>query len=295
MSPKETMKLTALAVAMSLLSGFAVAQERGIGLPPASPPASATRTVGTCKITVEYASPAARGRAIFGGLVPFDQVWRTGANAATTIEISGAAKIGGKEVPAGKYGLFTIPGKDQWTIILNNKPKQWGSYEYKESQDLARVEVKPTANEHVECLDIRLSPKSRTTVHLEILWEKTKVAVPIEVDVDGAAEKTIAAALEKSPEDPDVLFQAADYMLSTGKNLEKALTMIQKANTAKPDALKQWRMASIEMKLGKYEAALANAETAIKSAKATPGWDVVVPEIETTIAEIKKAMTPKRP
>jgi hypothetical protein len=108
-----------------------------------SPPATAENTVDGVTVKIDYHSPQVKGRTIWGGLEPYDKVWRTGANNATTIEVSGDMKIGKKKLPKGKYSLFTIPKKgDSWTVIINKEAEQWGAYNYKESEDLLRFEVK---------------------------------------------------------------------------------------------------------------------------------------------------------
>lgn len=112
-----------------------------------SPPREVTGKVGDVDVTVKYGSPSVRGRDIWGALVPYDQVWRTGANEATTIEVSGDVMVEGQLLPAGKYSLFTIPGAEKWTVIFNKEAEQWGAYDYKETEDALRVEVMPQARE----------------------------------------------------------------------------------------------------------------------------------------------------
>lgn len=108
-----------------------------------SPPASAEATVDGVTIKINYHSPQVKGRTIWGGLEAYDKVWRTGANNATTIEVSGDVKIGNNKMPKGKYALFSIPKKgDSWTVIINKEAEQWGAYNYKESEDLFRFDVK---------------------------------------------------------------------------------------------------------------------------------------------------------
>lgn len=254
-----------------------------IGLPAGSPSASAKRAIGTCTVSVEYSSPGVKGRSMFGGMIPYGQVWRTGANQPTLIEFSGDAKFGDKDVPAGKYVLATIPGKDSWIVILNKNVKQWGVYGYQESEDLARVTVKPSSIDMSECLDIRITPKSRSSAELEILFEKTKVSVPITVDVDGEADKKIEAALAKSPNDGGVLFQVADYYLQSGRKLEKAHEYFVKVCEDKKNpflAIAIWRRGQVEWKLGKKDLAMKSFDEAHEAAKATKGFEGVVKEIE---------------
>ena len=119
-----------------------------------SPQKKMTGTIGEHTVTIVYGSPSVKGRQVFGGLEPYGKVWRTGANEATSIEFSTDVQVEGKALPAGKYGLFTIPGEDKWTIIFNETWDQWGAYDYDESKDALRVEVTPTmAAESAEQMD----------------------------------------------------------------------------------------------------------------------------------------------
>lgn len=122
-----------------------------------SPPMTAEGEFGTAKVTIDYGAPAARGRAIFGDLVPYNEVWRTGANEATTIELSEDLMIEGETLSAGKYALFTIPGEESWTIIFNKEADQWGAYDYDEAEDALRVEVTPQAlEENVDVMQFEI-------------------------------------------------------------------------------------------------------------------------------------------
>jgi hypothetical protein len=142
---------------------------------PLSPKETVTETVGGAKTTIVYCKPSARGRKIMGGIVPFGEVWRTGANEATTIEFDKAVKIEGKELAAGKYALFTIPGESEWTIIFNKESQQWGAYNYKESEDVLRVKVKPTKSDtFVETFTI--TPEKN---QISMKWENTAVAFQV--------------------------------------------------------------------------------------------------------------------
>lgn len=141
---------------------------------PKSPPATASGKIDGITVTVNYAQPAVRGRKIMGELVPFGKVWRTGANATTSIEFSGDVKIGDKTVAKGKYGLYTIPGETEWTIMIN-KDIKWGSDEYTEKQDVVRVKSKPTKTASlVENFTISIEK------NLVVLrWENTEVSFKV--------------------------------------------------------------------------------------------------------------------
>ncbi|TAE32484.1 MAG: DUF2911 domain-containing protein [Candidatus Kapaibacterium sp.] len=156
------------------LNELAFAQQK-----PASPPATATTTFDGITATVNYGQPSKKGREIFGKLVPFGEVWRTGANGATTLTLSGDAMLGGKAVKAGTYGLFTIPTKDKWTIILNTDSKQWGAYEYKKDKDVLRVDVPSAATkELVESFTISFE-KAEKGATMTLAWDMTKVSVAL--------------------------------------------------------------------------------------------------------------------
>lgn len=161
---KRILQLTTWMIAIT--STAALAQE--------SPAATAEGTINGVKVKIEYSSPSARGRKIMGGLVPFGQVWRTGANATTSIELSSAAKIEGKELAAGKYALFTIPGENEWVIIIN-KTIKWGAFSYSEGDDVLRVNVKPSkTSAFVEAFNIAVEKNE-----VVMKWENTQVAFKV--------------------------------------------------------------------------------------------------------------------
>ncbi len=141
-----------------------------------SPPAQVSQEIGEAKVTVDYSRPAKRGRDIFGGLEEYGKVWRTGANESTWIEVSKDVTIEGEKLAAGKYGLFTIPGEDEWTIIFNKKWDGWGAYEYKQSDDVLRVKVKPSeTDEVVEMLTFEIENDGTVT----FAWDQTKVGFAV--------------------------------------------------------------------------------------------------------------------
>lgn len=141
---------------------------------PASPPAKAEGKIDGISVTIDYSQPSAKGRKIMGGLVPYGEVWRTGANTTTSIELSADAKIEGKAVAKGKYALFTIPGENEWTIIIN-KTIKWGAFTYAESDDVLRVNVKPTKTDSfVETFTISIEGSK-----VVMKWENTQVAFNI--------------------------------------------------------------------------------------------------------------------
>lgn len=135
--------------------------------------------VGGDSIKISYHSPGVRGRIIWGGLVPFDDVWVTGAHDATTIETRAAFIIGGKVVPPGKYAIFTIPGREEWTVILNSRWKQHLASEYDEKEDIVRIKVKPRSNSQTERLQYFIEPGKKGTASIAMAWEKIRIDFPI--------------------------------------------------------------------------------------------------------------------
>jgi hypothetical protein len=141
-----------------------------------SPPKKAEATLASGTVTIDYSSPAVKERVIWGELVPYGKIWRTGANEATTIMLEKDMKVGGKLIPAGKYALFTIPGKDEWTIIINSEWDQWGAYNYDESKDVHRFNVKSKMNkDSQERMMFQVSEDGTVTM----MWENMVVSFEI--------------------------------------------------------------------------------------------------------------------
>ena len=142
---------------------------------PASPKAEVAGTIGATNVKIVYSQPSARGRKIMGGLVPFGEVWRTGANEATTVEFDKPVKVEDKDLAAGKYELFTIPGENEWVVIFQKHSKQWGAYSYKQANDVLRVTVKPSKTAaFVEVLTLSVEKDG-----LGLKWENTAIAVKV--------------------------------------------------------------------------------------------------------------------
>ena len=144
-----------------------------------------SQKVGFTDVSITYSRPSKKGRTIYGELVPFDKLWRTGANSATKLTFSDDVKIGGKDLPAGSYALFTIPGEKEWTIIINKNFNQGGTGNYKESEDVLRVNIKSVKIQGtVETLQINIEDVKPASALIEILWESTIVQIPLEVTID---------------------------------------------------------------------------------------------------------------
>lgn len=160
---------------------LAQAQERGNDSPRVSPNATVSQTIGTNVVTVTYGRPSVNDREVFGDLEPYGEVWRAGANEATTITFSDDVSIEGQHLSAGTYGLFTVPGEDEWTIIFNSVPNQWGAYDYNNEDDVLRVDVTPEEGQHMEQFMIYFESVNEDSGTAVLHWSTVKVPFEIEV------------------------------------------------------------------------------------------------------------------
>lgn len=175
----RTMKAIALAIAAASIAALSLAGPARAQKQRASPHADVTATLAGKKITISYGRPYMKGRAIFGGLVPWDQVWRTGADEATTFTTEADLVVGGLKVPRGEYALFTIPTEKQWTLVVNKTAKQWGAFKYDAAQDLGRAPMTvTTATRPVEQFTIELVPAGKQLT-LKLAWDRTVATVAI--------------------------------------------------------------------------------------------------------------------
>jgi hypothetical protein len=251
----------AVAAAMLLTAATASAQ---LDLPRPSPKATVSQTVGLTDVTVTYCRPTVKGRVIWGGLVPYDQVWRTGANEATTITFSDEVTIQGTKLPAGTYGLFTIPGKDDWTVIFNKGAKQWGAYEYKEADDVLRIKVTPHGDEFRELLTIWFPTVATESATVAICWEK--LTVPFTINV-ATVDKVLSAA-RKAIDDWRLSYRAAVFCLDNNVNLEEARGWMDKSVAVKETMYNLAGQARFLALDGKKDEAIALAKKAITVGKA---------------------------
>lgn len=166
---------------MGISFEMAQAQERANNEVRASPNAAVSQTIGTTDVTITYGRPSVRGRQVFGGLQPFGEVWRTGANEATTITFSDDVRIQGEPLESGTYGLFTVPGKEEWTVIFNNVPNQWGAFDYDSSEDALRVQVQPEMAPEIEQLMFYFENISENSGTAVMRWSDVKVPFTIQV------------------------------------------------------------------------------------------------------------------
>jgi hypothetical protein len=195
-----------------------------------SPACTVSQDLGISRVELSFARPAVKGRKIWGALVPFGEVWRTGANSATVITFSHSAQVAGKDVPAGSYSFFAIPGEKTWTLILNRTTKQWGAYDYKKEEDQLRWEATPQAGPFLEYLDYRVLPVDTSHATIELGWEKLRVSFPVAFDTRAIYWSHLEETLKKAPDTDWVpWYQAAAYCQAQGIEPQKALAWIEKS------------------------------------------------------------------
>lgn len=242
------------------------------------PSASTTQTVrqefGLGTIELSYSRPNAKGRAIFGDLVPFDAVWRTGANNATTLTFSDEVIIGDKKVAPGKYGLLSIPGKTEWVVILSKQLDVTSPSAYKPEQDVVRIKVKPTSiSTAAETFTIAFENTRANAIDVAISWEKTMITFPIKVDLD---TKIMAQIDNLMNADNRPYYNAAMYYMDNNKDLNKAAEWLDKATAQNPNAYWVWyQKARCLSLLGKKSDALSASSKSMDLAKAAKNPDFV--------------------
>jgi len=242
-------------------------------LPQSSPKASIGYRVGLTDVTINYSSPAVKKRAIYGTLVPFDKVWRAGANKCTDITFSTDVKIGKVTVSKGKYGFFLIPKSgNTWTAILNSDFEQWGAYDYKESKDIVRIDVPvEVLAKSIEHLQYRIDDRGIDQGAIVFEWEKKRVAVPFSMETLKLAMTNIDKAVKDSKADDlwAVHAEAAEFFLKNNGDPKLALTHIDASVKLKAVVWNLWMQAQIQAKNNDYKSAIATAAKVAEASKAS--------------------------
>jgi hypothetical protein len=256
------MKKIILGLVLSFLS---VGMNSQVKTPQSSPKAVVSQMVGLTEVELEYSRPSAKGRTVFGNLVPFGSMWRTGANANSTISFSEDVVIDGKSLKKGKYAIFTIPKVDSWEVLFYSKTDNWGNPEDWNEADVAlRTNVKPEfLNRNVESFTIEINNLDNNFAHLNLIWEKTLVAVKFEVPT----QKMAMASIEKTLAGPTAgdYFSSAQYFFQSNGDLNKALEYCNKAlelNKDKPFWYTRLK-SLIQAKLGDYKGAIETAKVSL--------------------------------
>ena len=313
-TPKRSFITFLALVSLMLGAQYASAQNPPpVRTPRPSQKASVMQTIGVTDVTITYSRPGVKGRTIWGDapagtapgtatlddartrpkdmpLVPYGHVWRTGANEATLFEVSDNVMVNGQPLPAGRYSLHTIPGKDEWTIIFNKDDGQWGSFTYDDKKDVLRVKAKPeSASEIKEWLDFAIDPVDESSIKVNIRWEKVRVPFTVEVkDVMALTlTKVRAAVAAAKPDDFTTRQQAASFGLQNKLNVEEAMGWLEESIKIKATIGNVGLKARTLAAQGKTAEAIAAGEQAIqlgKDAKANP---TQITNLEKLVAEWK--------
>ena len=254
------MKRLLTPLAFLTLPFLSVAQD----LPAPSPGATVTQRVGLADITVNYSRPSAKGRRIFGDLVPMGQVWRTGANHCTVFETTGMLVINGQKLPAGKYAMFTIPGEDKWEVMFNNKNDQWGSDEYNAEEDALKIQkaaVRPAPS--TESFLIFFDNLKDDKAQMILRWEKMEVVLDIEAPSQEQAMANIKEALSKDDADFRAYARSASFCIDRGIEPKMALEWAQKSVGMEKKYWNTFTLAKAQASLNMYKEAIATGQEAV--------------------------------
>jgi hypothetical protein len=273
--------LTALLALSALLASAAWAQR--LELPARSPAAKVSQTVGLTDISVEYSSPAVRGRTIWGGVVPYGEVWRAGANQATQITFSKDVLVGETPVPAGTYAFFALPTPTTWTLILNKELRQFGAFSYRKEADLLRLTVTPQAIPPRERLAFLVQNFTDDTASLDLEWEKVRVSLPLQLKTTAQARANIQAA---SDGQWATLNSAARWYLDQ-KDYAQGLAFVERSLKLKEDWFNLWVKAQLLAGSGKRTEAVALAEKAQALGQKTPDDFFAAKDVKEALAAWK--------
>lgn len=255
-----------LFLSLALIGGISVASAQE--LPQSSPAAKVEQRVGLTDISIEYSRPSTKGRVIFGGLVPYGKLWRTGANMNTTIEVTTPVKIQGNTLEPGKYSVFTIPEQEMWMVIFNRKTDHPGTSGYTDANDIFRVEARvQKLSEPIETFTIGVNNIKEESAQLVFEWENTRASLPIEVDVFPIAKENIAVALDKAEEIDKwkVYRNAANYYHNSDIDADIALEYIDLSLEGNDKSwYSHWLKAEILASKKEYKAATKVAKQAKK-------------------------------
>ncbi len=286
------MKKIFLTVIIASFSFIGEAQE--IKTPAASLKSEVEQMVGLTDVEYVYSRPNKKGRVIFGGLVPYGQVWRTGANENTTIQFGDDVQIDGKTVPKGKYALYTIPYEDRWDVILYSDSENWGT---PKEWDEKKVVVKTTVpirklNDAIETFTIGINNLSDNSAHLQFLWDQTLVDVKFEVPTQKIANASIDGILSNPKADANAYYASANYYLQSNGDMKKALNWINRAIDLKQGDSPYWYFrvkSQIQAKLGDIKGAIESAEKSLEGAQKEGNKDYIKLNTD-SIKEWKKVL-----
>jgi hypothetical protein len=250
----KTFQLSVILIFIFSLTTFG----QQIKTPRPSPDATVAQFVGVTEIKIDYSSPGVKGRKVWDELVPFGEIWRTGANEATTITFSDAVKINGSELPAGTYGIHTIPGEKEWEFIFSKDTKIDGSSNFDKDNEVLRIKAKPEEHHFMERMTFLFADVTDNSANVNLMWDKLKVSFKVETNTQELFLNKAREQLSWSP-----TFQAAQYCLTTDTNLEEAYKWIEASCLINEVYWNTRVKAQIQNKLGMKDESISTMEKAI--------------------------------
>ncbi|MCL4549241.1 MAG: DUF2911 domain-containing protein [Bacteroidetes bacterium] len=261
-----------------------------VDLPRLSPKASVSQTIGYTNITIDYCCPGVKGRTIWGGLVPYNQVWRTGANEATTIQFTTDVTLDGNEVPAGKYSLFTIPTTDAWTVVLNKVDRQWGAFTYKQEDDLLRFTVKHVKGNFTERLQFSFSNLTDNSVDVLMNWENLQISFKAEVDLMNQVHAKVKEAIAAKPDNWQVYAESANYAADNEMFLDEALQWADKAISLDGAYYPYFVKAKVLFKQNHFKEAMKTLEKCRDAGRSDKNYQSFVAQVDFLESQIKSKL-----
>lgn len=270
--------LPAFALSVFSLVSLVPAQ---IDLPRLSPAASVSQTFGYTTVSVKYARPSVRGREIWGSVVPYGQVWRAGANEATSIEFSTDVTVNGAPLKQGKYALFVVPEKEGWTFVFDTNPNAWGAYGYDGKHDALRVTVKPKKAAHREQLEYAFGDANDSSVTLTLRWEKLEASLPVKAEFLKKAQASILTGLPTAPKDnPYSYLGAARFYRAYKLGDAQAYEWIDQSIAIKPIFLNLWDKAEWLAQDKRFAEAVETGRKAWLEAAKDPALEPQLPALD---------------
>ncbi len=258
-------------------------------LPRPSPSASVSQTIGYTAITINYCRPGVKGRKILGDIVPYNKIWRTGANESTTIHFTTDVVVEENKVPAGIYSLFTIPSENDWTVILNKSYKNWGTI-YNESEDLLRLKVKSSKGNFTERLQFSFSEITDSSVNVLLDWDDFQIRFKVEIDLTEQFYQKVKEKIAIRPDDWSIYANAAQYSADHEFLLKEALIWIDRAISINKVYTAFYIKAKVLFKMDKFTEALRNIDKCREIGRTDKNWDSFVSQVDFLEKQIKSKM-----
>ena len=275
------MKRTIIVLFIMVLSSLSLAQD--FRTPRPSPDATVSQYVGVTNISIDYSSPAVKDRKIWGELVPFDKVWRTGANEVTSITFTDPVNINGNELAAGTYGIHCIPNLTEWEIIFSKDTQVDASSTYDEKKDALKIKVKPEEHHFIERMAFLFTDATENSVNVNLIWEKLKVSFKVDVNTQNITLQKAREAFKWNQ-----LMAAATYCLDNNLNMDEGFHWVQASSLINKNYWNTRILAQYYSKMNKKEEAISTMENAIELGQKMPNAPFDFDRMKQMLADWKK-------